>query len=82
MSLFQNIHQKICWCHWFREFSKGRLTPTDLAERLDRSSAFVVRSLKEMRNKNCVIRVGMGKRAYYSLTTRGDTAMKRYERST
>jgi DNA-binding MarR family transcriptional regulator len=63
-----------------RELSKGRLTPTDLAERLDRSSPSVVRSLKEMRNKNWVIRVGMGKRAYYSLTTQGDTAMKRYER--
>ena len=64
-----------------RELSKGRLTPTDLAERLDRPSPSVVRALKEMRNKNWVIRVGMGKRAYYSLTTRGDTAIKRYERS-
>lgn len=60
--------------------SKGRLTPKDIVDRLDRPSPSVVRSLKEMMNKNWVIRVGMGKRAYYSLTTRGDTAMKRYER--
>jgi len=64
-----------------RELSKGRLTPTDIVDRLDRPSPSVVRSLKEMMSKNWVIRVGMGKRAYYSLTTRGDTAMKRYERA-
>jgi len=63
-----------------KELSKGRLTPKDIVDRLDRPSPSVVRSLKEMMNKNWVIRVGMGKRAYYSLTTRGDTAMKRYER--
>lgn len=64
-----------------KELSKGRLTPKDIADRLDRPSPSVVRSLKEMMNKNWVIRVGMGKRAYYSLTTRGDAAMKRYERA-
>jgi DNA-binding MarR family transcriptional regulator len=64
-----------------RELSKGRLTPRDLVDQLGRPSPSVVRSLKEMMNKNWVIRVGMGKRAYYSLTTRGDTAMKRYERA-
>jgi len=30
-------------------------------------------------NKNWVTRVGVGKRAYYSLTARGDAAIKRYE---
>jgi len=62
-----------------KELSKGRLTPTDIASRLDKTSSSVVRSLKEMMNKNWLTRVGVGKRAYYSLTARGDTATKRYE---
>ena len=61
------------------ELSKGRLTPTDIASRLDKTSPSIVRSLKEMMNKNWVARVGVGKRAYYSLTARGDAATKRYE---
>ena len=64
-----------------RELCKGRLTPTDIADRLDKASSSVVRSLKGMMKKNRVIRVGVGKRAYYSLTARGDAAMKRYEKS-
>lgn len=65
-----------------RELDKGRLTPTDVAGRLDKASASIVRSLKEMMNKNWVTRVGVGKRAYYSLTARGDAAIKRYEKPT
>jgi len=34
-----------------------------------------------MMNKNLVIRVGMGKRAYYSLATPGDAAFRRYEKT-
>jgi len=64
-----------------KELSKGRLTPTEIAGRLDKTSSSIVRSLKEMMNKNWVTRVGVGKRAYYSLTARGDTATKRYEKS-
>ena len=64
-----------------KELSKGRLTPTDVAGRLDKTSPSIVRSLKGMMNKNWVTRVGVGKRAYYSLTARGDAAIKRYEKS-
>lgn len=61
-----------------RELSKGRLTPTEVAGRLDKTSSSIVRSLKGLMNKNWVTRVGVGKRAYYSLTSRGDAALKRY----
>ena len=64
-----------------KELSKGRLTPTDIAGRLDKASSSIVRSLKRLMNKNWVTRVGVGKRAYYSLTARGDAAIKRYEKS-
>jgi DNA-binding MarR family transcriptional regulator len=60
-----------------KELSKGRLTPKDIADRIDRPLPSIVRSLKDMMNKNWVIRVGVGKRAYYSLTNRGDTAIRR-----
>jgi predicted transcriptional regulator len=63
-----------------KELSKGRLTPTDIAGRLDKTSSSIVRSLKGMMNKNWVTRVGVGKRAYYSLTALGDAAIKRYEK--
>ncbi len=59
--------------------SKGRTTPTDAAERLDKKPPSITRVLKGMMNKNWVTRVGSGKRAYYSLTARGDAAKKRHE---
>lgn len=62
-----------------KELSKGKLTPTEVAGRLDKTSSSIVRSLKGMMNKNWVTRVGIGKRAYYSLTARGDAAIKRCE---
>jgi len=62
-----------------KQLSKGRLTPTDIAGRLDKASSSVVRSLKGMMGKNWVTRVGVGKRAYYSLTARGDAAIKRWK---
>ena len=62
--------------------SKGRLTPTDIADRLDKTSSSVVRALKGMMKNNWVTRVGVGKRAYYSLTARGAAATKRYRRPT
>jgi hypothetical protein len=34
-----------------------------------------------MMNKNWVTRVGIGKRAYYSLTVKGDAAIRRSEKS-
>jgi len=64
-----------------KELSKGRLTPTDVAGRLDKTSPSIVRSLKGVMNKNWVTKVGVGKRAYYSLTAREDAAIKRYEKS-
>jgi len=63
-----------------KQLTKGRLTPSDIAELLDKSSSSIVRSLKGMMKKNWVTRVGVGKRAYYSLTLHGDSAIKRYER--
>jgi DNA-binding MarR family transcriptional regulator len=57
--------------------SKGRMTPSDLSECLDRPQPSVVRTLKDMMKKNWVTRVGMGKRAYYSITMHGDSAMRR-----
>ena len=62
-----------------KELSKGRLTPSDLGDRLDRKQPSIVRTLKEMMKKNWVLRVGIGKRAYYSLTMHGDSAMRRYQ---
>jgi predicted transcriptional regulator len=61
-----------------KELSKGRLTPSDLSEQLEKYSSSIVRALQEMMKKRWVTRVGKGKRAYYSLTMRGDAAMKRY----
>ncbi|MGD0451476.1 MAG: winged helix-turn-helix domain-containing protein [Candidatus Bathyarchaeia archaeon] len=60
-----------------KELSKGRLTPSELSEQLNKYSSSIVRALQEMMKKRWVIRVGKGKRAYYSLTVRGDAAMKR-----
>jgi DNA-binding MarR family transcriptional regulator len=60
-----------------KELSKGRLTPSDLGDQLDKHQSSIVRTLGEMMKKNWVTRVGMGKRAYYSLTMRGDAAMRR-----
>ena len=61
-----------------KELSKGRLTPSDLSETLEKYSSSIVRALQKMMKKRWVTRVGKGKRAYYSLTMRGDAAMKRY----
>jgi predicted transcriptional regulator len=61
-----------------KELSKGRLSPSDLSEQLDKYSSSIVRTLKEMMKKRWVTRVGKGKRAYYALTMRGDAAAKRY----
>ena len=61
-----------------KELSKGRLSPSDLSEQLDKFSSSIVRTLKEMMKKRWVTRVGKGKRAYYALTMRGDSAAKRY----
>ncbi|MCL5949751.1 MAG: winged helix-turn-helix domain-containing protein [Candidatus Bathyarchaeota archaeon] len=63
------------------ELSKGRLTPSDLSEQLEKHSSSIVRALQEMMRKRWVTRVGKGKRAYYSLTMRGDAAVKRCGRS-
>ena len=60
------------------ELVKGRLTPSDISERLDKKSPSIVRSLSRMMEKNWVTRVGAGKRAYYSLTARGSSALRRY----
>lgn len=64
-----------------KELSKGTLTPTGLVDRLDKRSPSAIRPLKEMMNKNWVTRVGVGKRACYSLTARGDATMRRYGKS-
>jgi Cdc6-like AAA superfamily ATPase len=61
-----------------KELSKGRLTPSDLSGQLDKYSSSIVRVLRELMRKRWVTRVGKGKRAYYSLTMRGDAATKRY----
>ena len=63
-----------------KELSKGRLSPSDLGEQLDKYSSSIVRTLKEMMKKRWVTRVGKGKRAYYALTMRGDAAAKRCEK--
>jgi Cdc6-like AAA superfamily ATPase len=64
-----------------KELDKGRLSPSDLSDQLDKYPSSVVRTLKEMVKKRWVTRVGKGKRAYYSLTMRGDASVKRLERS-
>jgi len=64
-----------------REHRKGRLSPVDISERLDKRTPSIVRSLRQMMMKNWVIRVGTGKRAYYSLTAQGETAARRKERA-
>jgi hypothetical protein len=62
--------------HILNELIKGRLTPSDIAERLERKSPSIVRSLKKMMKKNWVTRVGVGKRAYYSLAALGYSALR------
>lgn len=59
--------------------SKGRTTPSDTADRLDKKPPSITRVLKGMMIKDWVTRVGSGKRAYYSLTARGAAAIRRYE---
>ncbi|MFX0210934.1 MAG: hypothetical protein ACFFDT_33455, partial [Candidatus Hodarchaeota archaeon] len=59
---------------------KGRATPTDTADRLDKQPPSITRVLKGMMIKDWVTRVGSGKRAYYSLTARGASAIRRYEK--
>ncbi len=59
-----------------KALSKGRLTPSE-SDCLDKHQPSVVRTLREMMKKNWVTRVGIGKRAYYSLTMHGDSAMRR-----
>jgi len=61
-----------------KELRKGRLTPADLSERLDKKAPSIVRSLAKMRKDDRVVRVGAGKRAYYSMTARGEAAMRRW----
>jgi DNA-binding MarR family transcriptional regulator len=61
-----------------KELSKGRLTPSDLSGQLDKYSSSIVRVLQELMKKRWVPRVRKGKRAYCSLTMRGDAAIKRY----
>jgi len=64
-----------------KELRKGRLSPADLSERLDKKTPSIVRSLAKMMMNNWVVRVGTGKRAYYSLTARGEASIRRHERS-
>jgi DNA-binding MarR family transcriptional regulator/Cdc6-like AAA superfamily ATPase len=64
-----------------KELRKGRLSPTDMSERLDKSTPSIVRALGKMMMNNWITRVGAGKRAYYSLTARGEAAARRKERS-
>lgn len=63
-----------------RELRKGRLTPADLSERLDKKTPSIVGSLAGMMGNNWVVRVGAGKRAYYSLSAGGEAAIRRKER--
>jgi len=62
----------------FCELFKGRLTPADISDRLEKKSSSIVRALARMMKRNWVTRVGAGKRAYYSLTSKGDSALRRY----
>ena len=62
----------------FCELIKGRLTPADISDRLEKKSSSIVRALARMMKRNWVTRVGAGKRAYYSLTATGDSALRRY----
>ena len=64
-------------CLILKELRKGRLTPADLSQELDKKASSIVRSLVKMRKDNWVIRVGAGKRAYYSLTPQGEAAIRR-----
>jgi len=61
------------------ELRKGRLTPADLSDQLDRKPQSIVRALGKMMKKNWVVRVGSKKRAYYSQTAGGEAALRRKE---
>ncbi|MBI2184246.1 MAG: winged helix-turn-helix transcriptional regulator [Thaumarchaeota archaeon] len=58
------------------ELSKSKLTPSDLADRLDKKAPSIVRALSSMFKKGWVTRVGQGRRAYYSITQKGEAARR------
>ncbi|MDV3277598.1 MAG: MarR family transcriptional regulator [Nitrososphaerales archaeon] len=55
---------------------EGRLTPSDLSERLDKKAPSIVRALSSMLNRGWVGRVGERKRAYYHITQKGEAARR------
>ena len=63
------------------ELRKGRLTPADLSDRLDKRPQSISRALGKMMRNNWVVRVGSKKRAYYSQTAGGEAALRRKERT-
>lgn len=60
---------------------KGRKSPVELADLLDKKPPSIVRALAGMMKNGWVVRVGSGKRAYYSITADGTSAGHRYNRS-
>ena len=82
--LIRNLTSKcgnyLRWKFDEKELSKGRLSPADLSERLNKKTPSIVRSLAKMMVYDWVVRVGTGKRAYYSLTAREEASIRRRER--
>jgi DNA-binding HxlR family transcriptional regulator len=59
------------------KLNKGKFTTSELATHLNKLSPSISRTLTLMMQKGWVTRVGIGKRAYYSISVRGLSALKR-----
>lgn len=59
---------------------RGKLTPSDLSETLEKKAPSVVRALSSMLGRGWVGRVGQGKRAYYHITQKGEAARRQLTR--
>lgn len=56
------------------QLAVSKMTPTDLAEELERPTSTISRTLKRLLSKDWIGRIGKGKRAYYYIKQRGEAA--------
>jgi Cdc6-like AAA superfamily ATPase len=60
-----------------QELAASRLSPSIVADRLQKDRGLITRTLKKMMVRDWVGRIGAGKRAYYYITARGAAALQR-----
>jgi predicted transcriptional regulator len=64
-----------------RLVNTGRLSTMDLAEQLNRNKGQISKVLTRMMTKGWVNRIGAGKRAYYYITPKGESSLRRTDNS-